>query len=127
METKLKITVVKKFRPEDILGHEVKREDTGETLSYCGHEVGEEFVMDNHLNRPEGLCGRAWHDLYTTLMTYYCGGDYEYPKPGVTYQPCGDGLRPVIFKIEKMKKKCVMEPQARFEFQYPLKNYMEYY
>jgi uncharacterized repeat protein (TIGR04076 family) len=54
---------------------------------------------------PKDFCGRAWNDMYTTLMVYYCGGDYDYPEPGVTYQPCGDGIRPVIFKIEKIKKK----------------------
>jgi hypothetical protein len=35
-------------------------------------------------------------------MTYYFGGDYNWPEAGITYQPCGDGLRPIIFKIEKM-------------------------
>jgi len=27
----------------------------------------------------------------------------EYPEPGVTYQPCGDGVKPVVFKIEKLQ------------------------
>ena len=97
----VKITVVKKFKPEDILGHSVKR-DTGENIGYCSLEIGEEFIMDHHLNMPKDFCGRAWNDMYTTLMVYYCGGDYDYPEPGVTYQPCGEGVRPVVFKIEKM-------------------------
>jgi hypothetical protein len=37
-------------------------------------------------------------------MVYYFGGDYEWPAPGVTYQPCGDGVKPVVFKIEKLEK-----------------------
>jgi uncharacterized repeat protein (TIGR04076 family) len=101
--SKLKITVVKKFKPEDILGHSVKL-DTGENIEYCSLEMGQEIIMDHHLKMPEGFCGRAWHDMYTTLMVYYFGGDYDYPEPGVTYQPCGDGLRPVVFKIDKIGK-----------------------
>ena len=77
----------------------------GEVLGACSsHNVGEEFIVDHHLNRPDGLCGRVWQDLYTTLMMLYWGGDWEYPEPGLTYQPCGDGVRPVIFKIEKLEK-----------------------
>lgn len=100
MVTKLKITVMKTCSPEEIFGHRMLRD--GKTIQACSYEVGEEFIMDNHLDRPKGFCGRAWQDLYTTLMTYHCGGDYDYPEPGITYQPCGDGIRPVIFKIEKM-------------------------
>ena len=103
MKSKLRITVVKKFSPEDILGHSVKRH-TGENIGFCSFEIGEEFIMDNHISIPKGFCGQAWNDMLTTLMIYYYGGDYEYPEPGVTYQPCGDGLRPVIFKIEKIEE-----------------------
>ena len=102
MENKLKITVIKKFHPEEVFGHDMSW--NGEVLGKCPIEVGEEYIMDHHLNRPEGMCGRAWNDLYTTLSTYYFGGDYEYPEKGVTYQPCGDGVRPVVFKIEKLKE-----------------------
>ena len=100
MTMKLKITVMKTLSPEEIFGHEVLLD--GKEIQPCSYEVGKEFIMDHHLNRPEDFCGRAWQDLYTTLMTYYYGGDYNYPEPGITYQPCGDGIRPVIFKIEKM-------------------------
>jgi uncharacterized repeat protein (TIGR04076 family) len=100
MTTKLKVTVFKKFSPEDIFGHEVLAR--GKTLQACNHQVGDEFIVDHHLDRPKDFCGQAWQDLYTTLMIYYFGGDYNWPEPGVTYQPCGDGMRTVIFKIEKM-------------------------
>ena len=102
METKLKVTVFKMFTPEDIFGQEHDIKWNGEPIPPCGHKVDEEFIVDHHLNKPEGLCGRAWQVLYTTLMIYYFGGNYGYPEPGVTYQPCGDGVKPVIFKIEKL-------------------------
>ena len=103
MTTRLKVTVIKMFTPEDVLGPDHGITYNGDPLQPCGHQVGEEFIVDHHLNKPEGLCGRAWQDLYTTLMVYYFGGDYNWPAPGVTYQPCGDGLKPVVFKIEKIE------------------------
>lgn len=99
---RVKITVVKRFSPEEIFGHEIMKESGGKIVR-CSYEDGQEFIVDSHLDRPEGFCGQAWQDLYTTLMIYYYGGDYNYPEPGVTYQPCGDGMRPVIFKIEKIE------------------------
>ena len=90
MTTRLKVTVIKMFTPEDVLGPDHGITYNGDPLQPCGHQVGEEFIVDHHLNKPEGLCGRAWQDLYTTLMVYYFGGDYNWPAPGVTYQPCGD-------------------------------------
>jgi uncharacterized repeat protein (TIGR04076 family) len=49
---------------------------------------------------PEDFCPRVWHDHYVLLMMFFYGGDMKYPAPGVTYVPCGDGVRPVVFKIE---------------------------
>ena len=98
---KLKITVIKKFSPEDVFGHKMHRH-TGEPIPTCSLEVGSEFIVDNHHKPPEGFCTQAWQDIYNTLMIYYCNGDYQYPEPGIAYTPCGDGIRPVIFKIEKL-------------------------
>jgi uncharacterized repeat protein (TIGR04076 family) len=102
MTTKLKVTVVRKFSPEDVFGPDHGVTYYGGEIPACGLELGQEFIVEDHRFMPEGFCGRAWHDLYTTLMIYYYGGDIEYPELGVTYQPCGDGVKPVVFKIEKM-------------------------
>ena len=102
MKTNLKITVVKLFSPEDVFGpnHGITR--NGKPFIPCNHKVGEEFIVKSQYEIPEGFCERAWHDLYTTIMVYHNGGDYNFPSPGATYQPCGDGVNPVIFKIEKI-------------------------
>lgn len=100
MTKKVKITVIRKFSPEEVFGHGMIRQSTGESVPTCSLERGREFIVENHLEIPEGFCGQAWHDMYHTIMMYYWGGDYEYPEPGVTYTPCGDGIRPVIFRIE---------------------------
>ncbi len=99
---RVKITAIKKFSPEEIFGHEMHRQD-GNIIRACSIEIGEEFIVDSHLKMPENFCPRVWHDYYGLLMMYFYGGDMEYPAPGVTYVPCGDGVRPVIFKIEPIK------------------------
>ena len=99
---KVKITVIKKFSPEDIFGEKMIRHSTGKPIPPCYLEENQEFIVESHLDVPEGFCGQAWHDLYDTIMIYYCNGDIEYPAPGVTYTPCNDGVRPVIFKLEKI-------------------------
>ncbi|WP_455143156.1 TIGR04076 family protein [Candidatus Hodarchaeum mangrovi] len=99
---KLKITVIKKFDPKIIFGHNILRTSTEKPIPPCFLEEGREFLVDNHLSPPKDFCEQAWHDIYETLMIYYYGGDYEYPEPGFTYIPCNDGIRPVIFKIEKL-------------------------
>jgi len=103
MRTNLKITVVKTFTPEDVFGpnHGITR--NGQPFIPCDHKEGEEFIVKNQYEIPEGFCERAWHDLYSTIMVYYHGGDYRFPSPGATYQPCGDGVNPVVFKIEKLE------------------------
>jgi len=99
---KLKITVIKKFDPKAIFGHDIFRASTKKPIPPCYLEEGQEFLMDNHLSPPKDFCEQAWHDIYDILMIYYCGGDYKYPELGYTYTPCNDGIRPVIFKIEKL-------------------------
>ncbi|MGY5880759.1 MAG: TIGR04076 family protein [Candidatus Thorarchaeota archaeon] len=102
MVSKLKVTVIRKFTPEDVFGPNHGITYNGGEIPSCPLELGQEFIVDDHRDRPEGFCGRAWHDLYTTLMAFYYGGDMEWPAPGVTYQPCGDGVKPVVFRIEKI-------------------------
>ena len=104
MRTKVKVTVFKMFTPEDVFGVGHNITWNGKPIPECCHHEGEEFIVDHHLDRPKEMCGRAWQDMYTTLMIYFHGGDYGYPEPGVTYQPCGDGLKPVVFKIEKIEE-----------------------
>ena len=104
MKTDLKITVIKKFTPEDVFGHNHGITRNGLPFIPCDLEEGAEFIVTNQYEMPEGLCERAWHDLYSTILVYHRGGDYDFPSSGATYQPCGDGVNPVVFKIEKIEE-----------------------
>jgi uncharacterized repeat protein (TIGR04076 family) len=56
--------------------------------------------------KPEGFCDEAWKAIYQYVFAlshgsevFYYGGWIE--KPGVAICSCNDGIRPVIFKIER--------------------------
>lgn len=99
---KVRITVIKKFNPKEIFGHDIIRQDTGKPVPPCYLNEGQSFILTSHLEPPKGFCEKAWLDMYDLLMIFYHDGDYAYPKPGMTYTPCNDGIRPVIFQIEKL-------------------------
>jgi uncharacterized repeat protein (TIGR04076 family) len=98
----VKITVIKKFSPEDIFGHEIINHSTGKAIPMCSMEKGKEYVVDNLYDMPDDFCPRVWYDSHDIITTYFFGGDFEYPETGATYVTCNDGVRPVIFKIEKI-------------------------
>lgn len=99
---KVKITVLKTtFDPELAAEYGV------EGLSKCPmHSVGDVFYAD--YAKPEGFCDVAWKAIYQyafalahgapTDLFYY--GDWI-RKPGCAICACNDGLRPVIFKLER--------------------------
>lgn len=102
MMKKVKITVIKKFNPKDIFGKDIISQETGKPIPPCYLNEGESFILTTHLEPPKGFCEKAWLDMYDLLMIFHYNGDYAYPNPGMTYTPCNDGIRPVIFKIEKL-------------------------
>ena len=100
--SKIKITVVKQFSPEDILGHEFIRPD-GTPIKKCGMTEGREFIVDDSGNMPEGFCHHAWFGLYKNVSILKCGGGFPtWTGQNMIYTACPDGLRPVCFKIERI-------------------------
>ncbi|MFX0209332.1 MAG: TIGR04076 family protein, partial [Candidatus Hodarchaeota archaeon] len=96
---KIKITIIKKFKPEEVFGHEIIRSSSGETIPPCQFfEEGDEFIAEHSFKMPEGFCGWAWRDLTVRFTKFDLLEDEDWPEPGMTYVACGDGLRPVIFK-----------------------------
>ena len=69
---------------------------------------GQEFLADYAC--PEGFCAEAWKAVYQYVFALAHGigknGELFYygdwiRTPGVAICSCNDGLRPVIFKIER--------------------------
>jgi uncharacterized repeat protein (TIGR04076 family) len=52
---------------------------------------------------PEGFCASAWNAVYTAVRTLSFGGNLPwYRERGVAVECCTDGLRPVVFKLERI-------------------------
>ncbi|WLD27967.1 hypothetical protein CDIFMA2_18500 [Clostridioides difficile] len=76
------------------------------------HEVGEVFFGD--FAKPEKLCDEAWKAMYQYVFALSHGSEKFYygdwiDKEGVAICSCNDGIRPVIFKIERTDEESKME------------------
>ncbi len=98
---KVKITVMKRFSPSEVF--EKSPVTPIEPLRACElFRDGQEFIVEDG-KMPEGFCGSAWHTIYCNVRTLAFGGDLPwYKEKGVAINCCTDGLRPVIFKLERI-------------------------
>jgi len=101
---KVKLTVIKKYSPKDILGEDFIRPD-GRPIPICGLEVGAEYIVDETGNMPEGFCHHAWFGLYKNVSILRNGGGFsDWTGENMIYTACPDGIRPVIFKVERIEE-----------------------
>jgi uncharacterized repeat protein (TIGR04076 family) len=105
--TKCRITVLKRHFDE-----ELAKEYGVKGIGKCPMlKEGQIFYAD--WSRPEGFCDEAWKAIYQYVfaLAHGCGIFYYndwIEKPGVAICSCNDGLRPVIFKIEKTDEESVI-------------------
>lgn len=99
---KVKITVLKRFSPSEVF--ETSPVTPSGVFEACElFRDGQEFVVDKDMNMPEGFCTSAWHTIYCDYRTLAFGGDIPwYKEKGVAINCCKDGLRPVVFKLERI-------------------------
>ncbi len=90
---KCKITVLKKSFNEEMY----KLYPYGFATA-CGRlEEGQVFITNNRWDPPEGFCPWAWHDLISVIQSIHSGR----AVPAIAC--CTDGLRPVLFKLERIE------------------------
>ena len=100
----VKITVVKQFSPEDVIGHKFTRKD-GTSIKKCGMKESLEFTVDESGNMPEGFCHHAWYGLYNNISILKRGGGFpNWTGEDMIYTACPDGIRPVCFKLERISE-----------------------
>lgn len=109
---KCRITVLK-----TTLDKELAAEYGAEGLKECPMlQTGQVFYADYAC--PEGFCSEAWKAIYQYVFALAHGtgkeGELFYygdwiRKPGVAICSCNDGLRPVIFKIERTDEQASMQ------------------
>lgn len=93
VKIKCKITVLKKEHYEDL-----SQEHKGRAGKPCPlFEVGQEIIVEKWWECPEGFCSWAWADIRPMIQ------QVQFAESRVSIGCCTDGLRPVVFKIEKVE------------------------
>jgi uncharacterized repeat protein (TIGR04076 family) len=98
---KLRITVLRRLNPSDIFEElPVNRQDWMIPCSI--YEDGQEFLLEGP-SMPKGFCPSAWRAIYHNVRTLGYGGELPFHDEGnVAVNCCTDGLRPVVFMIERL-------------------------
>jgi uncharacterized repeat protein (TIGR04076 family) len=98
---KCKITILKKYFDKELSEEHLK--------DYQGpcpvFETGQEFITDVTCEEhPRGFCTWAWDDIYKSLFNICNGGKNKaFKNEKAVVATCTDGLRPVVFKIERIE------------------------
>jgi uncharacterized repeat protein (TIGR04076 family) len=98
---KVKITVLKRFKPSDVFTESPATPVT--PLQACEvFKDGQQFTVED-LKMPDGFCTSAWVSIYGNVRILAFGGNLPWFKEkGIAINCCIDGLRPVIFKLERV-------------------------
>lgn len=98
-----RITVLKRTMHGD-LAQAYLEPEAAERIGPCNcFREGQEFIQDDSLQPPVGFCTWAWADIRCNVMTILRGGDWPDTRPGLCITCCSDGIRPVIFKLERIE------------------------
>jgi len=98
--TDIKITVVAKLKPGDVFD-ELAAEDVD---AVCEAVEMDKTYLSKDLKMPDGFCSWAWADIQRDVAHLALGGDFRWiNKPGSMVSCCTDGLRPVVFKLERVE------------------------
>lgn len=101
---KVRITVLKTtFHPE--LADKYLTE--GRAVGPCPLlKEGDQFIYQGEAVMPEGFCPWAWIDVYRNVSGAALGSDTTpwVNQAGRTVECCTDGIRPVIFEIQRLEE-----------------------
>ena len=103
---KIKITVVERTFNQDI----TEEFGSAKFLAGAGNgpcarfEDGQEFIL-NGLSKPEGFCDWAWADIHREIrIVGFRGGMPNVNKPQSAICCCTDGMKPVVFHVERIEE-----------------------
>jgi len=99
----VKITVAKKLSVEDVFGSSPPK-ISKELDPVCTRlNEGDTFIAQKGAC-PQGFCGTAFADIHRDITHLRFGGNYPWmQEQGVAYSCCTDGLRPVVFRLERIR------------------------
>ncbi len=101
---KVRITILKRTLHQDLVDTYIQDEAFRNRFTVCPiFEEGQTFVSEDWPTKPAGFCERAWPDIrHEVAMVMYNATVPWIERPGVTITCCNDGLRPVVFEIERV-------------------------
>ena len=95
----VKITVLKRELYKDLVDEYAADKNFAPCPKY---EDGQEFILEAK-EMPAGFCSWAWADIQRDVVAVFHGASFPWiERKSVIISACTDGLRPVIFKIEKI-------------------------
>ena len=98
--SRLKITVLRRLKPEEIFDKKPIAHDLGPCEAY---KDGQKFIVEADGRMPDEFCTWAWDDIYKDIQTLRFHGNFQwFTEEGASVNCCTDGLRPVIFRIERI-------------------------
>jgi uncharacterized repeat protein (TIGR04076 family) len=98
----VKITVLKRMHPKEVFDEPPF--EPSEPMNECSlFTDGQKFTSKGGAAPKEFPCTAAWISLYPDVRVLAFGGNMPwFKKEGVSVICCPDGLRPVIFKLERV-------------------------
>jgi len=101
---KVRITVLKTMLHQDPVDDYIRHEALKKSFGACLiFEEGQAFISERWPSKPEGFCERAWPNIPHEVSRVMYGASAPWIEdPGYTITCCNDGLRPVIFKVERI-------------------------
>ena len=104
MRKKVKVTVLKRLKPKDVFGDDIPPAYTSGAEEACPRFTdGQEFIVEETPVVPAGFCGWAYADIQRDIIHLAFGGDFPWmQQEGFQIACCTDGMRPVIFRLERL-------------------------
>jgi len=70
----------------------------------CGSFADGQQFVSTHGEKPNGFCSWAWADIHRDVTNMRLGGARDWlRKPNTWLASCTDGMKPVIFLLERME------------------------
>jgi len=101
---RVKITILKTTFHRDLVDRYVKNEAFKADFGPCQiFTEGQTFISEDWPTKPDGFCERAWPNIQHEVAMVMYGATIPWIEdPGYTITCCNDGIRPVIFKVERL-------------------------
>ena len=104
MKYGVKITIAKTAFYSD-LAEDVNTDIVNDFGPCTFFKEGQTFILSSIDEIPEHFCSWAWADIQRDIALIFYGGQPEPPlkNPCSMYSCCDEGLRPVVFKLERIR------------------------